>query len=54
MPAPAAQASQMFHRLLDTASPASGAAVMGTGIVSAALRLAGSETLSTILAVWRW
>lgn len=40
-----------FVRLLDWTPPAAGAEVMGTGIVSVALSLDGSETLSRILLV---
>lgn len=41
----------MLGRLLDAVPPASGAVVMGTGIVSIALLLDGFDTLSTILLV---
>jgi tellurite resistance protein TehA-like permease len=40
-----------YHRLLDAIPPASGAVVMGTGIVSVALLLDGRHVLSTILLV---
>ena len=40
-----------LDRLLDAVPPASGAVVMGTGIVSVALSLDGHETLSRILLV---
>lgn len=41
----------IFHRLLDAIPPASGAVVMGTGIVSVALLLDGQHLLSQILLV---
>jgi tellurite resistance protein TehA-like permease len=40
-----------FDRMLDSVPPAAGAEVMGTGIVSIGLSLAGSETVSKILLV---
>lgn len=43
--------AKTVHRLLDAIPPASGAAVMGTGIVSVALLLDGRHLLSTILLV---
>lgn len=47
----AARTATVFHRLLDSIPPASGAVVMGTGIVSVALLLDGSHPLSTILLI---
>lgn len=44
-------AAASLDRLLDDVPPASGAVVMGTGIVSIALALDGRETLSRILLV---
>ena len=43
--------ARTLHRLLDSIPPASGAVVMGTGIVSVALLLDGRHLLSTILLV---
>ncbi|HZO77020.1 MAG TPA: tellurite resistance/C4-dicarboxylate transporter family protein [Solirubrobacteraceae bacterium] len=43
--------ARTYHRLLDSVPPASGAVVMGTGIVSVALLLDGRHVLSTILLV---
>ncbi len=43
--------ARTFHRLLDSIPPASGAVVMGTGIVSVALLLDGRQVLSVILLV---
>lgn len=43
--------AKTVHRLLDAIPPASGAVVMGTGIVSVALLLDGRHLLSTILLV---
>lgn len=40
---------QILEQLLDEIPPASGAVVMGTGIVSIALLLDGQKLLSTIL-----
>lgn len=48
---PGTLAARIFHRLLDSIPPASGAVVMGTGIVSVALLLDGRHALSTILLV---
>lgn len=48
---PAALPGQILHRLLDAIPPASGAVVMGTGIVSVALLLDGSHVLSAILLI---
>jgi hypothetical protein len=45
------QAAGAWSRLLDAIPPASGAVVMGTGIVSIALLLDGRHTLSVILLV---
>ena len=50
-------AADAFDTILDAIPPASGAVVMGTGIVSVALSLDGQETLSRLLlaldaAVW--
>lgn len=42
---------QRFERMLDAVSPASGAEVMGAGIVSIALSLDGQETISRILLI---
>lgn len=42
---------KILHRLLDAIPPASGAVVMGTGIVSVALLLDGRHVLSAILLV---
>jgi tellurite resistance protein TehA-like permease len=44
-------AEHAFDRILDAIPPASGAVVMGTGIVSIALSLDGRETLSRVLLV---
>lgn len=43
--------ARTYHRLLDSIPPASGAVVMGTGIVSIALVRDGQHALSTILLV---
>lgn len=43
--------ARTYHRLLDSIPPASGAVVMGTGIVSVALLLDGRTVLSRILLV---
>ena len=48
---PAALGAEILHRLRDVIPPASGAVVMGTGIVSVALLLDGRHLLSTILLV---
>ncbi|MGH2896398.1 MAG: hypothetical protein ACRDPM_24450 [Solirubrobacteraceae bacterium] len=48
---PGALPATLFHRLLDAIPPASGAVVMGTGIVSVALLLDGRHVLSVILLV---
>lgn len=47
----AALSPRTFHRLLDSIPPASGAVVMGTGIVSVALLLDSRRVLSTVLLV---
>jgi tellurite resistance protein TehA-like permease len=51
------RAADALETILDAIPPASGAVVMGTGIVSIALSLDGQETLSRVLlaldaAVW--
>lgn len=43
--------AKIFHRVLDSIPPASGAVVMGTGIVSIALLLDGHRLLSQVLLV---
>ncbi len=48
---PGARPAEVFHRLLDAIPPASGAVVMGTGIVSVALLLDGRHFLSAALLV---
>ena len=48
---PGALPAKILHGLLDSIPPASGAVVMGTGIVSVALLLDGRHVLSTILLV---
>ncbi len=48
---PGAPPARILHRLLDAIPPASGAVVMGTGIVSVALLLDGRHVLSAILLV---
>jgi tellurite resistance protein TehA-like permease len=48
---PGALSAKVPHRLLDAIPPASGAVVMGTGIVSVALLLDGRHVLSAILLV---
>lgn len=48
---PQAPPVTFLHRLLDSIPPASGAVVMGTGIVSVALLLDGRHTLSQILLI---
>ena len=44
-----ALAGDVLERILAAVPPASGAVVMGTGIVSIALSLDGTETLSRVL-----
>ncbi len=46
-----ARPANILHRLLDAIPPASGAVVMGTGIVSIGLSLDGHETISRVLLV---
>jgi tellurite resistance protein TehA-like permease len=48
---PGAPPVRALHRLLDSIPPASGAVVMGTGIVSVALLLDGRHLLSVILLI---
>lgn len=48
---PGAPSAKVLNRLLDEIPPASGAVVMGTGIVSVGLLLDGRQVLSTILLV---
>lgn len=48
---PRVRAADALERILDAIPPASGAVVMGTGIVSIAVSLDGRETLSRILLV---
>jgi hypothetical protein len=49
MPAQRDRATGLWDRVLDAVPPASGAVVMGTGIVSVALLLDGRATLSNVL-----
>jgi len=48
---PSRPAAGVVKRTLDAIPPASGAVVMGTGVVSIALSLDGHETISRVLLV---